>query len=322
MIKKRYFAVAGLLILAVAAAGCGKKSENQQQTAQVTPTPATEDTTPTPTVELVDMEKTEEKNIMGEKTSTASKLTIINQTGSEIKAIYIRQTPADEADEDAQYEWGDDLVSGMFTLKNGDSAVYYYEKDSSSATYDIRITYTDEEKNECFFRQLPLTTIQKITLKMDGEDEDAIPYATYVTSSGGSEVSTLNNVKERLGLDTDEDSDSATPTPVPDDSSVPSNEPDPTSTPVPAEPGDNNNNDTPSNGGDNTNTEPTDSTIETAKGYIGKSVDDLIGAVGDAQSSEWDNDETTGTSGYYYYPNFTVATTVDESGNEVVSGVW
>ena len=259
---------------------------------------------------------------MGEKTSTASKLTIINQTGSEIKAIYIRQTPADEADEDAQYEWGDDLVSGMFTLKNGDSAVYYYEKDSSSATYDIRITYTDEEKNECFFRQLPLTTIQKITLKMDGEDEDAIPYATYVTSSGGSEVSTLNDVKERLGLDTDEDSDSATPTPVPDDSSVPSNEPDPTSTPVPAEPGDNNNNDTPSNGGDNTNTEPTDSTIETAKGYIGKSVDDLIGAVGDAQSSEWDNDETTGTSGYYYYPNFTVATTVDESGNEVVSGVW
>ena len=292
MIKKRYFAVAGLLILAVAAAGCGKKSENQQQTAQVTPTPATEDTTPTPTVELVDMEKTEEKNIMGEKTSTASKLTIINQTGSEIKAIYIRQTPADDADEDAQYEWGDDLVSGMFTLKNGDSAVYYYEKDSSSATYDIRITYTDEEKNECFFRQLPLTTIQKITLKMDGEDEDAIPYATYVTSSGGSEVSTLNDVKERLGLDTDEDSDSATPTPVPDDSSVPSNEPDPTSTPVPAEPGDNNNNDIPSNGGDNTNTEPTDSTIETAKGYIGKSVDDLIGAVGDAQSSEWDNDET------------------------------
>ena len=98
MIKKRYFAVAGLLILAVAAAGCGKKSENQQQTAQVTPTPATEDTTPTPTVELVDMEKTEEKNIMGEKTSTASKLTIVNQTGSEIKAIYIRQTPADDAD--------------------------------------------------------------------------------------------------------------------------------------------------------------------------------------------------------------------------------
>lgn len=326
MIKKRYFAVAGLLILAVAAAGCGKKSENQQQTAQVTPTPATEDTTPTPTVELVDMEKTEEKNIMGEKTSTASKLTIINQTGSEIKAIYIRQTPSEDADEDAQYEWGDDLVSGMFTLKNGDSAVYYYEKDSSSATYDIRITYTDEEKNECFFRQLPLTTIQKITLKMDGKDEDAIPYATYATSSGGSEVSTLNDVKKRLGLDTDEDSDSdsATPTPEPDNSNNSDSEPDPTATPDPSDPGNNNNNnnDNPGNGGTNTNTEPTDSTIEAAKGYIGKSVDDLIGAVGDAQSSEWDNDETTGTSGYYYYPNFTVATTVDESGNEVVSGVW
>ena len=326
MIKKRYLAVAGLLLLAVAAAGCGKKSESQQQSAQVTPTPATEETTPSPTVELVDMEKNEEKNIMGEKTSTASKLIITNQTGSEIKSIYIRQTPADDADEDAQDEWGEDLVGGMFTLKNGDSAVYYYEKESSSSTYDIRITYTDEDKSECFFRNLPLTTIQKITLKMDGKDEDAIPYATYTTSSNGSEVSTLNDVKKRLGLDTDEDSGSdATTTPSPDDSSDPTSAPDPTSEPDPSDPGNNNNNNNNSNnGGDNsnTNTEPTDSTIETAKQYIGKSVDDLIGAVGDAQSSEWDNDETTGTSGYYYYPNFTVATTVDESGNEVVSGVW
>ena len=200
MIKKRYLAVAGLMVLAVAATGCGKKSE-QPSTVEVTPTPTAE-ATPTVTVELVDMETTEEKNVMGEKTSTASKLTLVNQTGSDVQSIYIRQHPSD--DEEDTDEWGEDLVGGMFTLKNGDNAVYYYEKPSSTSTYDIRISFTDEEKNECFFRDLPLTKIVKITLRMSGADDEAIPYATYTTSAGGSEVSTLDDVKKRLGMDTED----------------------------------------------------------------------------------------------------------------------
>ena len=211
MIRKRYLAAAGLLTLAVVAAGCGKKND-AGSVVQATPTP-TEETSvsPTPTPEMVNMEETVEKNIMGEKTSTASKVTIVNQTGSEIAAIYIRETPSDDADEDTADEWGDDLVNGMFTLKSGDNAVYYYEKPQSASTiYDIRITYTDEEKNECFFRKLPLTTIKQITLRMDGKDEDAIPYATYMTANSTKEISTLNDVKKRLGLETDEDSDSVT----------------------------------------------------------------------------------------------------------------
>ena len=200
MIRKRYLAAAGLLTLAVVAAGCGKKND-AGSVVQATPTP-TEETSvsPTPTPEMVNMEETVEKNIMGEKTSTASKVTIVNQTGSEIAAIYIRETPSDDADEDTADEWGDDLVNGMFTLKSGDNAVYYYEKPQSASTiYDIRITYTDEEKNECFFRKLPLTTIKQITLRMDGKDEDAIPYATYMTANSTKEISTLNDVKKRLG---------------------------------------------------------------------------------------------------------------------------
>ena len=329
MINKRYLAVAGMLVLAVAAAGCGKKSDPQQQTVQATPTPATDDsTTPTPTVELVDMEQTEEKNIMGEKTSTASKLTITNQTGSEVKAIYIRQHPSDDEEDSESDEWGDDLVGGMFTLKNGDSAVYYYEKPSSSSTYDIRITYTDEEKSECFFRDLPLTDMKKITLKMDGKDEEAIPYATYTTVTGSSEVSTLNDVKKRLGLDTDDSSSDSSSDSSADPTSTPSSDDsaDPTSAPSSDDSDNNNNNNGDNNNSNNNNsnndTEPTDNTIQTAEQYIGRSVDDLIGAVGDAQSSEWDNDDNTGTSGYYYYPNFTVSTSVDESGNEIVTGVW
>lgn len=320
MIRKRYLAAAGLLTLAVVAAGCGKKND-AGSVVQTTPTP-TEETSvsPTPTPEMVNMEETVEKNIMGEKTSTASKVTIVNQTGSEIAAIYIRETPSDDADEDTADEWGDDLVNGMFTLKSGDNAVYYYEKPQSASTiYDIRITYTDEEKNECFFRKLPLTTIKQITLRMDGKDEDAIPYATYMTSNSTKEISTLNDVKKRLGLETDEDSDSVTPTPTeaPDDSNNSNNSntdnPDPTTAPS-----DNSN----SSNNNPSSDDPTNSTIQTAEKYIGMSIDDLAGAVGDSQSSEYDDDSATGTTGYYYYPDFTVSTSVDEEGNEIVTGVW
>lgn len=317
MIRKRYLAAAGLMVLAITVAGCGKKN-GSESVVQATPTPAEETAvSPTATPELVNMEETVEKNVMGEKTSTASKVTIVNQTGSEIAAIYIRETPSDDADEDTADEWGDDLVNGMFTLKSGENAVYYYEKPkSSSATYDIRITYTDEEKNECFFRKLPLTTIKQITLRMDGKDEDAIPYATYMTASSTKEVSTLNEVKKRLGMSTDdEDTDNADPTPTEapdssDDNNTNTDDPDPTTAPS-----DNNNSNTddPSSA---------DATISKAEQYIGMSIDDLAGAVGDSQSSEYDDDSATGTTGYYYYPNFTVSTSVDEDGNEIVTGVW
>ena len=319
MFKKKYLAVAGLMALAVVISGCGKKNSGDS-VVQATPTPTQETAvTATPTPELINMEEAVEKNVMGEKTSTASKVTIVNKTGSEVAAIYVRETPSDDSEDD---EWGDDLVNGMFTLKNGENAVYYYEKGSSSVTYDIRITYSDEEKNECFFRKLPLTTMKQITLRMDGSGDDAIPSATYLTASSTKEVSTLNDVKKRLGLSTDDsDSDSsATPTPTDssDDSSSSnssnsdSNNANPTSTPSA------DNNSDP----DDNDTDPTNSTIQKAESYIGMSIDDLESAVGAAQSSEYDDDDTAGTTGYYYYSDFTVSTSVDENGNEIVTGVW
>ena len=284
MFKKKYLAVAGLMALAVVISGCGKKNSGDS-VVQATPTPTQETAvTATPTPELINMEETTEKNIMGEKTSTAT-----------------------------------NLVNGMFTLKNGENAVYYYEKGTSSATYDIRITYSDEDKNECFFRKLPLKTMKQITLRMDGSGDDAIPYATYMTASSTKEVSTLNDVKKRLGLSTDDSEDDSSVTPTDSDKSDSNNSSDsdgnnasPTSTPS----ADNN------SGSDGDNTDPTNSTIQTAERYIGMSIDDLESAVGSAQSSEYDEDDTTGTTGYYYYPDFTVSTSVDEAGNEIVTGIW
>ena len=113
------------------------------------------------------------------------------------------------------------------------------------------------------------------------------------------------------------DSDSVTPTPTeaPDDSNN-SNTDNPDPTTAPSDNNGNSSNNNPSSD------DPTNSTIQTAEKYIGMSIDDLVGAVGDSQSSEYDDDSATGTTGYYYYPDFTVSTSVDEEGNEIVTGVW
>ena len=45
-------------------------------------------------------------------------------------------------------------------------------------------------------------------------------------------------------------------------------------------------------------------------------------ALGEANGSDYENEPETGETGYHYYDSFTVSTTVDDSGNEVVAGVW
>lgn len=320
--KKKYLILAGLLLGVAAVAGCGKKStdDGKQSETQVTVAPATDnqktDSSSGSDTGLVDMEKSADEditNIMGEKTSTSSKVVLINKTGSEIASIYIRPNSDDENND----EWGDDLVNGMFTLKDGDKALYYFEKnakDSSGnavSSYDIRISYTDENKSECFFRKIPLQNISQITLKMDGSGDSSIPYATYLTGSSKKETSTLTEVKKRLGLIDDNgdstdnsNSDNTSSTPAPAATSAPSVTSAPTPTPDPG------------------NTDPSDSGASVAEKYIGQSLDSLIAACGEPQGSDYQNEPETGETGYHYYPSFTVSTTVDESGNEIVAGVW
>ena len=213
--KKRYLILAGLLVMTVAAAGCGKKQTAETEPVQATATPTPE---VTKAVDMVDMQQTTDediKNIMGEKSSTASKIIFVNNTGDDIQSLYIR-THVDEDSSDGEDDeddgWGDDLINGMFTLTDKDKALYYLPANTqqnankSTASYDIRIAYTDEDKNECFFRDIPLGTISQITLCMDGTDEDAIPYAKYLTGTSTKEVSTLDAVKKRLGMDDNSDS--------------------------------------------------------------------------------------------------------------------
>lgn len=150
--------------------GCGKKKTTETAPVEVTATPTPE---VTKAVDMVDMQQTADediKNIMGEKTSTASKIVFVNNTGDDIQSLYIR-THVDEDSEDYDADedggWGDDLINGMFTLTDKDKALYYMQtantqtantqtsgtqttSNKSTASYDIRIAYTDEDKNECF----------------------------------------------------------------------------------------------------------------------------------------------------------------------------
>ena len=78
---------------------------------------------------MVDMQQTADediKNVMGEKTSTASKIVFVNNTGDDIQSLYIR-THVDEDSEDYDADedggWGDDLINGMFTLTDKDKAL-------------------------------------------------------------------------------------------------------------------------------------------------------------------------------------------------------
>ena len=315
--KKQYLMLAGLLAFSLAAAGCGKKNDTQEPQAQtsVTSTP-----TPLPAQEegdLVEMQKSEDSditNIIGEKTATASKVILVNDTGDDIAALYIRGTIDDDE------EWGNELIQNKFILKNGEKALYYYDPSAKDLegntirTYDIRITYTDEDKNECFFRKLPLQTISRITLCMDGTGEYAIPYARYLTGTSKTEMSTLNEVKQRIGLLDSEDEDTEDEDTGEEEKTAPTPQPDETDnsseTPQPDEPSDDN----PPSGSDDM--------IKTAESCIGQSLDALIAACGEPSGSDYEEEPETGETGYHYYENFTVSTTVDADGNEIVAGVW
>ena len=425
--KKRYLILAGLLVMTVAAAGCGKKKTTETAPVEVTATPTPE---VTKAVDMVDMQQTADediKNVMGEKTSTASKIVFVNNTGDDIQSLYIR-THVDEDSEDYDADedggWGDDLINGMFTLTDKDKALYYMQtantqtsgtqtsgtqtsdtqtsgtqtsdtqtsgtqtsdtqtsgtqtsdtqtsgtqtsdtqtsgtqtsdtqtsgtqtsdtqtsdtqttSNKSTASYDIRIAYTDEDTNECFFRDIPLGTISQITLCMDGTDDDAIPYAKYLTGTSTKEVSTLDAVKERLGITDDSESESDST----DDSDK--NSADDSDSTDSNNSSDQNNNsgngtgdssDDPGNGGNSddpgTNDDPGSNDdpgnggdmISTAEQYIGQSLDALEGACGSPQGSSYEDDPETGKTGFHYYSNFTVSTTVDENGNEIVAGIW
>lgn len=312
--KKRLLMFAGVLALCLAFSGCGKKDAAPEQEQEVQD--IVEPTKPAENRNLVNMEKVEpkaeEKNVFGTKSETSAAITVINKTGDEISYVYIRRNSEEEED------WGDELIRGAFTLKDGEKATYYHEKAEGTSLFDIRIGYVDEEKSECFFRKLPLNTITEITLCMDGKDDEAIPFARYLRNGSAKEVSTLMEVKKRLGL-LDEDEEDVDMEEK-DDTETSGNDSDDDSENNQGTPSDNNN----ENAGDDPEDpyEQISAGVAAAEGCIGKPLSSLIDACGEPNGTTYENEPETGETGYHYYNGFTVSTTVDENGNEIVAGVW
>ena len=163
--KKRYLILAGLLVMTVAAAGCGKKKTTETAPVEVTATPTPE---VTKAVDMVDMQQTADediKNVMGEKTSTASKIVFVNNTGDDIQSLYIR-THVDEDSEDYDADedggWGDDLINGMFTLTDKDKALYYMQ----TANTQTSGTQTSDTRRQHPTRvQLPMISVLHILMR-------------------------------------------------------------------------------------------------------------------------------------------------------------
>ena len=322
--KIKWYLVSGLTLFALALGGCGGKADQGQEEAAAKEETAAITDAKTSEAEgsLVEMEKPtptttpaapveEIQNEMGTKTQTASQVVLINQTGSEIADIFIR--PALPAGEDSD-EWGEEQTGHRFVLGNGDKAVYYYDgslkgDDGQVVTsYDIRVSYSDVDRNECFFRRLPLTVMKELRLCMDGTGEDSIPYARYLTSTSSREYSTLEEVKKRLGLLESDSQEDTEPTPAP--TTAPG-----TPTPTPSVTPDQNEN--ADGGGEDAD----DVRIKQAETFIGQSLSSLENALGSAESSEYVDEPETGMTGYHYYGSFTVSTFMDGD-EEVVGGIW
>ena len=344
---KKWMMRAGLAMLCLGAAGCGQKEAPAPvviATPVPTPVPDTPTPEPSPAGELVEMssvssekeEKETFKNVVGEKRDGSESVQVVNQMGEAIRSFYIRQHPEEDDD-----DWGEELIKGAFTLGKQDVMLAYYQgqgkEREQSALYDLRVFLNDEDQSEFYFRSIPLQTISRITLLLDGKDEDAIPYAKYVTAKGNKEFSTLQEVKRRLGLldeddedeDDEEEDDYVEEREEEEEDSIsieltPTEEEEPveaeaaieeTPTPVPEE----EEIDIGTIEGDSF--EVTDD-MSTAMGFVGSSLSALEGALGSANGSDYVEEPEMGMTGYYYYGSFTVSTTVAADGSEIVTGVW
>ena len=348
--KRKFLTFAGLIILALTA-GCGVAKSPEQPAISapaVTETPAPA-VTEAPVGTVVEMEKVEEtdkqadaEHVIGQKTDSASGVMIINQTGDPIEYIFIRAAVNDDGSND---EWGTDLLQGGFEWIDGEKALYYFENNqkdpegNTATSYDIRISYEDENKSELYYRNLPLPLIKEIRLCLDISGDFGVPYARYITINGNKEYSTLQEVRTWYGLDVEDESEDeiteeeteSTPTPTPSATeaavtvsptvtaaltptvSAETGEPtEETTTPT----------DTPVSEPSEEEYDEPDAGATQAQSYIGQPLENLVGAMGSDSGSEYADEPDTGRTGYHYYGSFTVSTTVDDEGNEIVSGVW
>lgn len=355
--KRKYLLLIGMLAVCCVLGGCKKKTDAAKVSASSEePTIITKsDSVSGQVVEMQQgssVDKSQITNIMGTQTATSGDLVITNLTGEDISAFYARSSD----DED----WGMDYVEGKFTLKNSDRALFYYDKEAKSSSgsaitkYDLRVSFADESMDDCYFRELTLSDIEELSLNLD----DGVPYVKYQSLSTKQQVSTLSAARKRMGLP-DSDSSGSTEgssstqttgskrtgsgtntntnasTGAGDSSSDTSSAQQPSdsgsetggnSTPTQTDPSGEDPGNSNEGGGDVVppGLENQGQDIrDTAQGYVGQDMDNLIGDIGTANATEYGTDEATGnTIVYHYYDGFAVSTVEGEDGGQTVTGIW
>ncbi len=353
--KRKYLLLIGMLTVCCVLGGCKKKTDAAKVSASSEePTIITKsDSVSGQVVEMQQgssVDKSQITNVMGTQTATSGDLVITNLTGEDISAFYARSSD----DED----WGMDYVEGKFTLKNSDRALFYYDKEAKSSSgsaitkYDLRVSFADESMDDCYFRELTLSDIEELSLNLD----DGVPYVKYQSLSTKQQVSTLSAARKRMGLPDsgssestegssstqttgskrtgsgtntnastgagDSSSDSSSVQQPSDSGSETGGDSTPTQTdPSGEDPGNSNEGegDVVPPGLENQGQDIRD----TAQGYVGQDMDNLIGDIGTANATEYGTDEATGkTIVYHYYDGFAVSTVEGEDGGQTVTGIW
>lgn len=313
--KKKWILTAGILALCLTFGGCGNKDKDTNPKVEQGPEEKKEDN-------MVSMEKDTDKidksriaKSLGTKTANAGEVVITNETGREISEFHMRPTPAKTKTEDEDYEdssWGADLTQEKFTLKNKEQALLYYDKENKDSSgvavknYDLQVAFKDMDVSEnCYFRNLDLTVTEEITLYL----EEGIPYVKYRNRATKQEVSTLAEVKKRLGITDSENSSHTDPTPAATETPEATETPAVTTTPDPT----------------TAPPEPAVDPKQKAEGYIGSSADGLFADsdIGNPEGYDDDEDPETGAIvRFYYYDGFTVYVVVNDDGSETVQDVY
>ena len=282
-------------------------SETAGQTQIASPTQAPVEAIPDDdSDQIVEMEKEKAKpeesgKVIGEKTAVSSKVILTNNTAFEIISLFLRSSDGPKTEN----AWGKDLFENRITLKDKEQVTYYYsEPDSASgraSSYDIRMVVSFGGSSSVEeIENVPFTGIKEIILRLDVSGDSGVGYAEYIDADG-------KKNSTRNGHDSvDEEEQTSTPTPVPETSSeIPD---DPTQAPEPQ---------------DEEDTEIFSDDAISAVQYIGQPFGNLESVFGSPSGgSDYEEEPDTGMTGYHFYDTFTVSTTVDENGNEVVSGIW
>ena len=305
--------IAAAVIFLVTENKSSRKSGSAGKTASVqsvSPTEAPVEAIPEDKTEkVVEMEPSIEesdgfKNVIGEKSAVSSKVIFTNETAFTMTGLYLRRSDGPRTDT----AWGKELFRGKFSLKDKEQALYYYTESDSDAkkqnSYDIRMEIDfGGNKTMEVIENVRFTGTKEIILHLDVSGDYGVGYAEYI-GTDGKRYSTRDSAQAGKA---EEAELSPTPTPAVEEQEQ--------ATPVPtreAEPAREIEEDTDIMSDD----------ASTATQYIGQSFGNLESALGSPSSSEYEDEPDTGVTGYHYYSNFTVSTTVDENGNEIVTGIW